>query len=192
MLKNGPKKPRGFTLVDDLGILDAVLKHLEENQSIEIEMLNLPNMREWKIIAALNGRTEVSVRLRWVNVLQPWILQHYSGTLNLDIRRMLANYLADNFKNIDSIDWQSVSTKTEFAGHTQASLRTVFFINLFKETKRDPNANSEDITLEMVADYANKTFAPGGRKVLDRILTRQKEVIDYFECYVKKNCIKIL
>merc|ERR1719186_1449280 len=100
---NGPKKRRDYTLVEDMGILDAVLKHLEENQSIEIEMLNLPNM-EWKIIAALNGRREVSLRLRRGNFLQPWILQHYSGTLNLEIRRMLANYLADNFKN-DSIDW---------------------------------------------------------------------------------------
>jgi len=189
--KNGPKKRRDYTLVDDMGILDAVLKHVEENQSIEIERLNLPNMR-WKIIAALNGRTEVSLRLRWGNFLQPWILQHYSGTLNLEIRRMLANYLADNFKNIDSIDWQSVSTKTEFAGHTQASLRTVFFNNLYKETKRNLNDNSEDITLEMVAEYANKAFAQGGRKVLDKILTRQKEVIDYFECYVKKKSIQIL
>jgi len=187
----GPKKRRDYTLVDDMGILDAVLKHVEENQSIEIERLNLPNMR-WKIIAALNGRTEVSLRLRWGNFLQPWILQHYSGTLNLEIRRMLANYLADNFKNIDSIDWQSVSTKTEFAGHTQASLRTVFFNNLYKETKRNLNDNSEDITLEMVAEYANKAFAQGGRKVLDKILTRQKEVIDYFECYVKKKSIQIL
>jgi len=191
-IKNGSKKRRGYTLQDDIGILDAVLNHLEENQSVEIKMLNLPNMSEWNIVAALYGRTEGSLRLRWVTSLQPWILQHYSGTLNLEIRRMLANYLADNFKNIDSIDWQSVSTKTEFAGHTQASLRTVFFNNLYKETKRNLNDNSEDITLEMVAEYANKAFAQGGRKVLDKILTRQKEVIDYFECYVKKKSIQIL
>jgi len=191
-LKSGSQKRRYYTLAEDICILDAVLKHVEENQSVEIEMLNLPNPSEWKIIAALLGRFERAVRTRWVNSLQPWILQHYSGTLNLEIRRMLANYLADNFKNIDSIDWQSVSTKTEFAGHTQASLRTVFFNNLYKETKRNLNDNSEDITLEMVAEYANKAFAQGGRKVLDKILTRQKEVIDYFECYVKKKSIQIL
>ena len=104
---------------------------------------------------------------------------------------MLANYVADNFKDINSIDWPSVAAKTEFAGHTQASLRCVFFSNLLILTKRHLNAVSEDITLEMVADFVNKASASGGRKVRDTILTRQKEVIYYFECYVKKHCIKI-
>jgi len=188
-LKTGKtcRERRLYTLVEDIVVLDAVLKHLDEHQSLE--MLNLP-YSDWKRVGDLIGSHPRHVTLRWVNHLKPWILQHNSGTLNLDIRRMLANYVADNFKDINSIDWPSVAAKKEFAGHTQASLRNVFFTAIFQETKRNLNAFTEDITLDMVADFANKTFATGGRKVRDTILTRQKEVVAYFECYVKKHCIK--
>jgi len=175
-----------FTLAEDIVILDAVLKHLNDQS---LKMLNLPSS-DWEEVAELLDRRKECARIRWWNLLKPWLLQHYSGTLNLDIRRMLANYLADNFKDLNSIDWTSVATKPEFTGHTQTSLRRLFFSNIFINAKNNLKANSEDITLGMVAEFANKAYAPGGRRIVDRILTRQKAVIDYFECYVKKNCIK--
>jgi len=177
---------REYTFEEDIVILDAVLKHLDKQS---LKELNLPNY-DWKGIGALLGRAQVSPCLRWGCHLKPWILQHYSGTLNLDIRRMLGNYLADNFKDINSIDWPSVATKSEFAGHTEPSLRNVFFSNIFFRTKQKLNVSSEDITLEMVADFANKAFAEGARRIVDSKLTRQDAVIDYFKNYVKKNCIK--
>lgn len=187
-LKTG-KSTRGhssFTIAEDIVILDAVLQHLN-GQSLE--MLTLPQS-EWIEIGVQIGRNEVSSRLRWSYRLRPWILQHYSGTLNLDIMRPLANFLAENFEDIQSIDWSIVNTQSEFAGHTEHSLRRVFYSGIFKLTKENPKKQSEDITLEMIAEFANTSFMSGGKKVLGGTLKRQQEIIDYFECYVKSKNIK--
>jgi len=106
----------------------------------------------------------------------------------LDVRRSLANYLAEHFDYINSIDWSSVITKTEFAGHTIPSLRKKF-TNLIEHTKNLQNDHSEDITPEMIAEFANAKYVLGGRQVSGIELSRQKEIIDYFECYAKTNGI---
>jgi len=187
-LKTGvsTKGHRVFTITEDMIILDAVLKHLN-GQSLE--KMILPQS-EWIKIGAQIGRDEVSSRIRWCTRLRAWILQHYSGTLNLDIRRPLANYLAEKLVDMQSIDWSFFTTMSEFAGHTEKSLRFLFYNGIFKYAKINLKIQSEDITLEMVAEFANKTFIPGGKKVLGRTLRRQQEIIDYFECYVKSRNIK--
>merc|ERR1719318_1841659 len=123
-LKTGKatKERRTFTIIEDKVILDAVLQHLNGQP---LEMLTL-SQSEWNEIGGQIGRDEVSARLRWTFNLRAWILQHYSGTLNLDIRRPLANFLAENFEDRQSIDWALVNTKPEFAGHTENSLRFLF------------------------------------------------------------------
>ena len=187
-LKTGKstKGHRSFTIAEDIVILDAVLKHFN-GQSLE--MLTLPQS-EWIEIGVQIGRAEVSSRERWYTRLRAWILQHYSGTLNLEIRRPLANYLAENFEDRQSIDWSFVNTMSEFAGHTEKSLRYVFYNGILKSTQINLKMQSEDITLEMIAEFANKAFIPDGKKVLGRTLRRQEEIIDYFECYVKSKNIK--
>ena len=99
-------------------------------------------------------------------------MQNFSGTLNLDTRRMLANYLAENFQDADSVDWISVARKPKFAGHSAVSLRYIFFKQLYRDTKlmHDPRK----VTLDDVAAYTNKT------------LKRQQDVIEYFEKNIKK------
>merc|ERR1719318_2278042 len=173
-----------FTLTEDLAVLDAALKCLD---SQSLRDLSLPN-RDWVVVGEQIGRERLSPRKRWEYTLKPWILQHYSGTLNLDIRRPLANYLAEHFEDINSIDWPSVISKTEFAGHTIPSLRKKF-TNLIMCTKQAQNEQSEEITLEMIAAFANTKYVLGGRQVSEIQLKRQKEIIEYFECYVKTNCI---
>ena len=117
--------------------------------------------------------------------MRPWILQHFAGTLNLDIRRSLPNHLAENFTDINSIDWCSVVDKPEFAGHTTVSLRHCLS-NILKNAKAKEGA---DITLKVVAEFANTKYSTGGREVPDKDLKRQQEIIEYFECYVKTNCL---
>jgi len=183
-LKTGKswKEHRAYSLEEDYFILDAVLKHLE-NQPLET--LNLTNS-DWGEVGSQIGRG-ANTRTRWVRVLKPWILQHYSGTLNLDIKRPLANYLVDNFQDIKSIDWSSVCNIPDFAGHTQTSLSNILFTTLFQQTIYKLGKTREDITLEMIAEVVNAEGHP--RRTLERNLKRQKEIIDYFVHYVETNHI---
>eukprot|EP00092_Neocalanus_flemingeri_P021291 GFUD01023075.1.p1 GENE.GFUD01023075.1~~GFUD01023075.1.p1 ORF type:complete len:482 (+),score=140.48 GFUD01023075.1:166-1611(+) len=185
-LKTGKtwRENRAYTLTDDLVIIDAVLKELKGNS---LEKLDLPSYREWKTIGDQIGRQERHVKFRWEYYLKTWLLQHFSGTLNLDIRRMLANYLADNFEDVDSVNWLSVASRTEFAGQTQTSLRYQY-VKLFNRTKIKMNGSGEEVTLKHIADITNKQFKEGRfKKISEKTLTRQKKIIDYFEKYVGDN-----
>ena len=142
------------------------------------------------LVLAGISRADVSLVKRWCYQLQPWILQHYSGTLNLEIRRMLANYLAETFESVEDIDWNEVAERPEFVGHTYRSLQYMFFSTLFKSTKDHVKLEHTEITLRKIADNANEFFSEKKSiKVIETVLIRQKQVIDYFEQYVKKHGI---
>ena len=159
-------------MTEDLSVLDAALKYLDKQS---LKDLSIPN-RNWIEIGEKIGRDRLSPRKRWEYMLKPWILQHYSGTLNLEIRRPLANYLVEQFEDINSIDWLSVISKTEFAGHTLPSLRKKF-TNLILCTKQFQPEHSEEITLKMIAEFANTKYVLGGRQVSGTELKRQKEIV---------------
>eukprot|EP00092_Neocalanus_flemingeri_P090025 GFUD01113999.1.p1 GENE.GFUD01113999.1~~GFUD01113999.1.p1 ORF type:complete len:242 (+),score=55.56 GFUD01113999.1:64-726(+) len=181
-LKTGKtwREVRQYTLTEDLVIIDAVLKELKGNS---LEKLDLPSYREWKTIGDQIGRQERHVKFRWEYYLKPWLLQHFSGTLNLDIRRMLANYLADNFEGVDSVNWLSVASRTEF----WTSLRYQY-VKLFNRSKLKMNGSGEEVTLKHIADITNKQFKEGTfKQISEKTLTRQKKIIDYFEKYVGDN-----
>ena len=40
--------------------------------------------------------------------LQPWLLQHYTGTTGLRVELMLANMVAEKYTNIYEVDWVEV------------------------------------------------------------------------------------
>eukprot|EP00092_Neocalanus_flemingeri_P021267 GFUD01023046.1.p1 GENE.GFUD01023046.1~~GFUD01023046.1.p1 ORF type:complete len:643 (+),score=159.62 GFUD01023046.1:102-2030(+) len=188
-LKTGKrnKERRAFSLSEDIMIMDRVLENLPGHT---LEEINLHNDGTSMEVATALSRKEVSPRNRWGNQLKPWILQHYSGTLNLNIRIMLANYLADNFNSIDSIDWPFVANRPEFVGHTQGSLRSIFFAYLFRSTKLHLKLESSEISLKNIADNTNEAYGDkNSRKITENVLTRQKQVINYFEQYVKKHGI---
>ena len=48
---------------------------------------------------------------------------------------MLANVVADNFEDIDSIDWNFVISFKEFSGHTLHSIRYQFYSQIFQRAK---------------------------------------------------------
>jgi hypothetical protein len=185
-LKAGKEKKKlvkKYTLSEDLVILDAVLENLGEDS---LKLVNL-TQSAWREIGAQIGKEAESLRTRWDVKIRPWILQHFAGTLNLDLKRPLANYLAENFPDVNSIDWSSVARKPAFAGHTQISLRSYFSSFLFRSVL---HKDCEDISLERIAKFANTKYAEGGRKVLDKDLKRQQEIIAYFECFVKTKGIE--
>ena len=78
--------------------------------------------------------------------------------IELDVRRMLANFIADNFDTTNSIDWQLVAERPDFVGHTRESIRSIFFSQLFPSTKVHLRLESKDITLKNIADFANEAY----------------------------------
>merc|ERR1719158_1835387 len=178
------KQKRLFSLEEDLLIMDRILPHLDRKLLKDL-VFNYTDATIQEL-ATLLSRDVTVVNHRWATVLHSWILQYLSGTLNYDIRRMLVNHLADTFSNKDDIDWPLVASKPEFVGHTEESLRyrlkyTVVLVRKYK------NTNNEEITLRQIADGANEYFTLKQTKVPQRILTRQAQVIDYFEQYRKKH-----
>ena len=68
--------------------------------------------------------------------LQPWLLQHYTGTTGLRVELMLANMVAEKYTNIYEVDWVEVTRSAkEFSGHTYASLRSIYMSRLVRNAK---------------------------------------------------------
>ena len=168
---------KSFTLEEDQVILDAALEHFQQVQSIK--ETNLLNLRE---ISDRLKRNTKSVRYRWENMLKVWLLGYYSKTLNLDVRIMLGNILADNFDSVSTIDWEQVSHYKEFSGHTDRSLRMLFFSNLAASASLNLNVVKSQLTLRQVAEFAEVHYRGDNvMKVSQNLQTRQMQIIEYFE-----------
>ena len=177
---------RYFTLVEDYALIEAlVIPRLQMEKLSEIKLLSHQAADLTKELK--KGNT--SVRDRWHHILQPWLLQHYSGTLNLRVERMLANYLVETFTDALSIDWPRVVPRPEFAGHTKNSLKHIFS-NMKISSSLKFNLVSSDVTLQHIADYSELVYGEGaqGRVIGTSVdkLVRQKEVIAFFESKVEK------
>ena len=179
-----------FTLEEDLLIMDSVLPDLHKFPLKDLVISSSGEIIQ-KFSTDLN-RNKINISKRWRDDLQPWILQYYNGTLNLDIRRMLLNYLKDTFGSRDAIDWLLVAKRPDFVGHTESSLRRVFFtsVDIVRRHEKLKNLKSEEITLNQIADVANECFNDKfSRRLSVRILRRQTEVIDHFKNYIDKHGI---
>ena len=109
--------------------------------------------------------------------------RHYNKTLNLEIRPMLARVLADNFSSISSIEWGRVLHHREFSGHTDKTLRTVFYSMILPNAARRLGIGKFELTLEQIAGDAEANYK--GSTVSKRVERRQREVLEYFENAVK-------
>ena len=178
------KVKKSFTLEEDLFILDAALEHFHQVQSIkETRLLNLRETSDRL------KRNIFSVYNRWENLMKVWLIGYYSKTLNLDVRIMLANFLADNFASVSSIDWEQVSRHKEFSGQTERSLRKLFFAYIMKHASWRLNVDTSQLTLRQVAESAEVSYrADNVRKVSQNVQTRQLQIIEYFE--KKKSNVK--
>ena len=178
-LKTGDttKRHKSFTLEEDLVILDAALEHFHQVQSIkETKLLKLRETSDRL------KRNILTVYKRWEKILKVWLLGYYSKTLNLDVRIMLTNILADNFDSVSSIDWEQVSHYKEFSGHTERSLRHLFFSNITKSASKHLNVVKSQLTLRQVAEFAEVSCRGDNvTEVPQNVLTRQIQIIEYFE-----------
>ena len=100
-------------------------------------------------------RKHQSVFERWKSVLLSTILGFHRKSLNLDIRIILANYLADHFQSIISIDWTEVVKLQGFTGNTKIYfyIRKVFYRLLYKTCKA-LNIDKGSVTLNQISEYA--------------------------------------
>ena len=176
------------------GVLQNIQFALEED-SMLLDSLVIPQARSQKLseivllqhhcsdLAKQLNKTPTAVKRRWTDKLQPWLLQHYSGTLNLRVERMLANHIAQTY-TFSSIDWPRVAARSEFAGHTERSLR-VMYLRKPEKTRMKFGMQSKDVTPQHVAEYCDLVYgneAVGTVKAWPSIKKsqRQKDVIALF------------
>ena len=170
-----------FTLEEDSMLLENLIIPRAESQKVSEIVLVAHHCSD---LAKQLNKTPTAVLRRWTDELQPWLLQHYSGTLNLRVERMLANYIAQNF-TFSSIDWPKVAARSEFAGHTERSLR-VMYLRKPEKTKMKFRMQSKDVTPQHVAEYCELVYGNEATgKVKARLSMkksqRQKDVIALFE-----------
>ena len=169
-----------FSLLEDIMLLERlVIPRVGSEKLSEIIL----QKHQFADLNKQLGKSPIAVGLRWTLSLQPWLLQHYSGTLNLRVERMLANYISDTFTNFSSIDWPEVAARSEFAGHTVNSLRAIYFKRL-NITKRKYGLNSDKVSMQCIAQHCELVYGmgtPKGYANRDDKINRQKEVIAFFD-----------
>ena len=168
------KMRKCFTLEEDLMIIDEALKIMKFTRSLEKTVLS--NSKE---LGKQFNRNHWSIDLRWNTQIKTWLMQYYNKTLNLEIRPMLANFLADHFVSYKQIDWKFVLTYSEFKGHTEESLRLIFYTKMLFYATRNLKLKRNEITLTQIAeDTARMCLLKRRNRVIEE---RQKNIVDYFE-----------
>ena len=92
--------------------------------------------------------------------LQPWLLQHFTGTTGFRVELLLANMVAEKYKSMYEVDlfwififlvfylyvqvdWvEVVMSVKEFSGHTYSSLRAIYMSRLVRNAKMKLNVES--------------------------------------------------
>jgi len=183
-LQRGTKTTRSnrqFTLTEDKMIIDEALKHLRKIKSLRDTVIFDP--REF---CKKFGRNFQAVEQRWLITIRSWLLQYHNKNLNLEIRPMLADLLFSNFDSIKSINWEFVASHEEFSGHTEISLRHVFYSKTLFYTSCYLKKPTYDVSLEEIADYSRTHFLNSNVKVAPKVEKRQLDCISYFEEQTKK------
>merc|ERR1712059_432 len=142
-------------------------------------------VEEWKrLTGQFCHRAWRQIEFHWLDFMQPCLLQHYSGTLNLPIAKMLISCIGDNFGD-SVIDWDYVIKRQEFVGHTIFSLK-LFFHTLKKNCATKYKVEYEELKIAQVADYVStkKSILSKSKK------ERQRKLIDYFERKVEELRVK--
>ena len=95
---------------------------------------------------------------------------------------MLANHIAENCNNFEEIEWTNVTARNEFAGHTERSLRHMYFC-ISKQTRIRMNIQIIDVRPQHIAQYCKEIYGEGGIKlsVSSSKKQRQRDVIAFFE-----------
>ena len=83
-------------------LIDSAINDLLAGKLLKEAQINVRQNAE------LLQRSRTSVHNRWEAKIRSWVLQYYAKTLNLQIKPMLANVLAENFESLETVEWASV------------------------------------------------------------------------------------
>jgi len=175
------RRNRQFALMEDKLIIDEAVKHLHKTKSLRETVILDP--REF---CKKFNRNFQAVEQRWSITLRSWLLQYYNKNLNLEIRPMLSDLLQRNFDSIKSINWNFVASHEVFSGHTEISLRHVFYSKTLFYTSNYLKKPTYDVSLEEIADYSRTHFLNSNIKLAPKVEKRQLDCISYFEEQTKK------
>jgi len=173
-----------FSLKEDFSLVDFAVRNIKNTKSLELPINELENL------AAEFGRDIRSVYFRWHRKLKIWLRQHHHKTLNLEIRPMLANLIAEKYAKMDQIQWDEILKHREFLGHTEWSLSFIFTSSIVINAERHTGKSKHELSLKEIAEDANESYRH--LKVKEGTSRRQTEVITYFENLLKeKNIVDI-
>ena len=174
-----------FTLLDDKAIIDAAVENVKK-----IGNINKASIENKKEIAIKLSRMTNNVSDRWMYTLKPWIMCYHAKTLNLDIRRMLATFVVENFNTVYDIDWEQVLERPEMSGHNVGSIKRVFS-RMTRVAASHLHKTVDEVSLSEVAEDAKRSYSQlNVRKIPETTKKRQMEIIEYFELVIKPDNIK--
>ena len=113
------------------------------------------------------------------------MLKYYAGTLNLQVERMLAEYIADTYTDFSEINWPVVAARPDFAGHTEHSLKNIYFQILMKSTKKTLGRTNH-VTVAEIAEHT-RTNKPAWKINKDKW---QQPLIAHFQQRIDQLGIK--
>ena len=178
---------KSFSLEEDKLIIDSVLEKYASNKA-KLFLEAVQNPADLSEVSLNLKRVKFSVYDRWMRFIRVTLESFAHKTLDLDVRLMLANFLADNFSSITSIDWHTVVSRPEFRGHSEFSLRKIFWSTLVRTAATDLGVSRTQLSLQQVAQHAQS----GLKKIrnVKKVKKRQLDLIDYFQyaCNVKGIC----
>jgi len=179
ILKRGKQQHRkvSWTFEEDKFILDFVITKMKSTK-LYLTSIDITAKEAKCLNNQLPNRSLNTIHTRWSNQLKLWLLQYYHGTLNCDIETMLASYIDENYNDFESIDWNFVSQKREFSGHTEITLRDIYSKLLFR-TKKILLGYQQDLIPKNVAEVTNSY--PKLKKKSSAVLLRRQNIINYFE-----------
>ena len=176
--REGKKEMKAFTLEEDMILLEELIVPRLKLEKLSDFKLKLPHCAE---LTARIQKGRTGVLQHWERILQPLLLQHYTGTLHLRVELMLANFIQDNFTEFLDIEWSRVAVIKEFAGNTESSLRQLYLGRLKNNTTRKFRLDIKDVTIGHITEYCRQVYGQGkGRMGTNKELKQQK-IIQFFE-----------
>lgn len=163
-------KKTGFTLKEDLVIMDKIIPQISTQELSKTGFLSESALFE---ISNELHRPQTSVMYRWGTILQPWLLQHFTGTSGLRVERMLANIVAEKCKDRKELDFGNIVLHhEELAGHTHVSLSHIYSNLLYGAKKK---LKLDHVTSQDVALYVSQTYMPGLEKRESKTMEMHRE-----------------
>lgn len=175
-----------YTFLEDKLCISEIIKKSNIKTILEIKDVTVKengkvDKKTLTQISEKLGRPLQNVIYHWDHRLKPLLLQFHAGTINLDVRRILANYLLEkNLVHMVDIPWGELLLNPQFAGHTSTSLHQVLNEMIISIQRRN-NCKREDVTAQQIADYANEKFNPHKAKVLGKSALQKMQLVGYYK-----------